>query len=199
MVDANDPKGNLLYAQFMKWFIRSLFQLLGWKIEGDIPKNIKKAVIVGFPHTSNWDLFYTLGLMFTLKRNFRFVIKKEALVFPIKNFLLSLGAYPVRRTKDGTNLVEQIAKVFDEGDEGFLCIAPEGTRKPVTEIKTGFYYIAQKAQVPILVGYLDCSKKTVHIGDVLDSSKTEAEVISELKDILKKAVAKKPENFALLD
>ena len=187
------------YSFSMKWIIRKLFEFSGWRVDGHIPTHINKAVFVGAPHTSNWDLFYTLGLMFTLNRNFRFLIKKEALVFPIKGFLLAMGAYPVERTKKGANSVEQIAKVFDESDECFLCIAPEGTRGPVSELKSGFYHIANQAKVPVVVGYLDYSQKKVHIGEVLDSSQPEAAVMGQLKDILKKAVAVKPENFTLLD
>ena len=185
--------------RFIKWLTLKLFRLSGWRVEGNIPEGIQKAIIVGAPHTSNWDLFYTLGLMFTLDRRFRLVIKKEALVFPIKGLLLGLGAYPIARTKQGTNLVDQIAKIFEEDQECCLCIAPEGTRKAVTELKTGFYHIANKAGVALVVGYPDCDNKVVHIGQLLDSSKSEDEVIRDFKTILKQAVAKRPENFTLLD
>ncbi len=158
---------------------------------------MQKAVLVGAPHTSNWDLFYTLGLMYTLDLNFRFLIKKEALVFPVKNVLLAMGAFPVERKKLGANSVDQIAKVFSENEECFLCIAPEGTRQPVTSWKTGFYHIARTAKVPILVGYLDCQKKKVYIGDTIDPQLSEAEVMRRLATILKKAHARKPENFTL--
>ncbi len=175
-----------------------LFKLSGWNVVGEIPSGMKKAVLVGAPHTSNWDLFYTLGLMYTIDLKFRFLIKEEAMVFPIKYFLRAFGAYPVARSEPGHHYVDQIAHVFDEDEECFLCIAPEGTRKPVKKWKTGFYHIAEKAEVPILIGYLDCSKKNVHIGEVLDPSRlSEEAAMAELKEILKKAVAKKPENFVL--
>ncbi len=186
-----------MMMRLLKSFVRFLFRVSGWRIEGKVPHDLKKAVLVGAPHTSNWDLFYTLGLMFTLNLNFRFLIKDEALVFPIKSFMLALGAYPVKRSEPGQHYVDQIAKVFDETDECFLCIAPEGTRKPVKNWKTGFYHIAKKAKVPVMVGYLDCKLKKVHIGYVLDSNLNEEETMAALKSHLKKAVPKKPENFIL--
>ena len=185
--------------RLIRWIVRTCFRISGWKIESKIPPDLKKAVLIGVPHTSNWDLFYTLGLMFTLKLKFRFVIKKEALVFPLKNFLLALGAYPIDRSKVGANSVQQIANVFNENEECILCIAPEGTRKPVKELKSGFIHIAKHAKVPIIVGYLDCSKKIVHVEDILNSNDSENEIILKVKTILKQAVAKKPENFTLLD
>ncbi len=169
----------------------------GWQVEGDRPAGLQQAVLVGAPHTSNWDLFYTLGLMYTLNLKFRFLIKSEALVFPFTSILHAMGAFPVERKRLGANSVEQIAKVFEDGQECFLCIAPEGTRKPVQTWKTGFYHIARAAKVPILVGFLDCQQKKVHIGDIIDSALSEAEVMGRLKVLLEKAHAKKPENFVL--
>ena len=181
----------------LRKLILFFFKKAGWRIQGEIPKEIRKAVFVGGPHTSNWDLFYTLGLMFSLNIKYRFLIKKEALVFPIKGLLKSLGAYPVERSKEGHNYVDQISKVFEEGDECFLCIAPEGTRKPTKKWKTGFYHIAKKAQVPIVVGYLNCDTKTIHVGDILYAASSEDEVMDLLKNIMKQAVPKNPKNFQL--
>ena len=180
-----------------KSIVRFLFRFSGWTIQGEIPKELKKAVFVGAPHTSNWDLFYTLGLMYTLDINFRFLIKKEALVFPIKGFLTALGAYPVDRKKIGTNYVDQIANVFKESDQCFLCIAPEGTRRAVKKWKSGFYHIAKKAQVPIVAGYINVKEKVVYVGYQISTECVEAEAMEQLKNIMKNAVPVNPKNFAL--
>ncbi len=179
-----------------KFLFKSYFNWTGWTVAGEIPPGVKKAVLIGGAHTSNWDLIFSLGTMFNLDRRFRFIIKKEALVFPLKNFLLALGALPIdRRPCAGHNYVEQLAQVFAQDEECFLCIAPEGTRKPVSKWKTGFYHIAQQAGVPIIVCYLDYEKKVAHIGKALSSERSLEETLAEAKLVLQNAKPKIPQNF----
>ena len=181
-----------------KIIFRSYFKITGWKIQGEIPCGIRKAVLVGGAHTSNWDLIYTLGAMFTLDRKFRFMIKKEALVFPLKNFLLSLGALPIDRdSKSKLNYVEQLALVFKNSEECFLCIAPEGTRKAIKKWKTGYYHIAKQANVPVIVCCLDYGKKRACIKKTIYTQKTEPEAMAEMKSSLKGVVPRNPQNFIL--
>ena len=183
-------------ASLFKFIIRFYFNKTGWTVAGEIPSHINKAVLVAGGHTSNWDLIYSLGTMFTLNKNFKFIIKQEALVFPIKNFLLALGALPVNRSpKEKHNYVDQLASTFADKSEMFLCIAPEGTRKSVKKWKTGYYYIAKKSNVPIIVCYLDYKTKVAHIGKVIETNKPEPEVMAEMKKVLVHAVPKIPENF----
>jgi 1-acyl-sn-glycerol-3-phosphate acyltransferase len=172
--------------------------MTGWRVQGEIPPGVNKAVLVGGGHTSNWDLVYALGTMFTINRRFRYIIKKEALVFPLKNFLLSLGAIPIDRSPQAKhNYVDQLAQVFDSSKECFLCIAPEGTRKAVKKWKTGFYHIAQRARVPVIVCYLDYPQKIAHVGCVLGLELSEEEAMLKMKEELKKAAPLIPENFVL--
>lgn len=181
-----------------KNFFKHYFNLTGWKIQGEIPPGINKAVLIGGAHTSNWDLLYSLGTMFNLNRKFRFIIKKEALVFPVKNFLLTLGALPIDRNPNAThNYVDQLAQVFNDSEECFLCIAPEGTRKAVKKWKTGFYHIAQKANVPVIVCYLDYKNKIANIGKVLDKNLSQEEAMAQMKEFLLQANPKNPQNFAI--
>mgnify|MGYP003682976793 CR=1 FL=1 len=181
-----------------KYLFKFYFEITGWKVSGNIPPGVNKAVLIGGGHTSNWDLIYSLGTMFTLNRKFRFIIKKEALVFPLKNFLLKMGALPViRNSNKATNYVDQLAKVFKESEECFLCIAPEGTRKAVKKWKTGYYHIAKSANVPIIVCFLDYQKKLAHIGPLIETDLSEEEVLAATKDYLKLAVPKNPKNFIL--
>lgn len=134
--------------------------------------------------------------MFTLEREFKFLIKKEALVFPIKNFLLSLGALPINRGPNAKmSYVDQLATVFSSRKEFFLCIAPEGTRKAVKKWKTGYYHIAKKADVPVIVCYLDYANKVAKIGKILYTNIPEDELTIEMKNVLKQASPKNPKNF----
>lgn len=170
------------------------FRWRGWRVVGELPKDLRRAVIVGGAHTSNWDLLFTLITMFHLNKKFRFMIKKEALVFPLRGLLLRLGALPVERNSK-KNAVDQVAQVINESEECFLCIAPEGTRKPVKDWKSGYYYIAKTADVPVMVAYLDYPKKTLHVGTFLTEGLTVEQSMSELKQVMGRSVPVKPKNF----
>lgn len=137
------------------------FKLLGWSIEGNTDfskETIKKAVIIAAPHTS-WHDFY-IGLLLRkitgVKTNF--VGKKELFKWPFGFYFRAIGGKPVNRASR-TNMVDQVVQLFKEDDEFRLTLAPEGTRKKVEEWKTGFYYIAKAAQVPIIMFTLDFENK----------------------------------------
>ena len=138
-------------------------RLMGWKITGAINPEIKKCILMVIPHTS-WHDFY-LGL-FTrgitgLEMNF--VGKKELFRFPFGWYFRWMGGAPLDRT-GGLNKVDSIAAIFEEKDFFRMAISPEGTRKKVIELKTGFYYIALKAKVPIIPVAFNYGQKEVHIG-----------------------------------
>lgn len=138
------------------------FRLMGWKIEGTINETIKKCVLMVVPHTS-WHDFY-LGI-FTrgitgLEMNY--IAKKELFKFPFGAYFRWMGGEPLDRTGN-KNKVEAIAEVFNKKETFRLAIAPEGTRKKVKELKSGFYYIALKAGVPIIPIAFDFGNKTVKI------------------------------------
>ncbi|WP_115462955.1 1-acyl-sn-glycerol-3-phosphate acyltransferase [Winogradskyella aurantiaca] len=137
------------------------FKLLGWNIEGNsnFSKDIvKKAVLIAAPHTS-WHDFY-IGLLLRkitgVKTNF--IGKKELFIWPFGYYFRSIGGKPVDRGTKG-NMVDQIVKLFENEEEFRLTLAPEGTRKKVEEWKTGFYYIAKAAGVPIIMFTLDFENK----------------------------------------
>jgi 1-acyl-sn-glycerol-3-phosphate acyltransferase len=138
------------------------FKLMGWKINGSIAPEIRKCIMIVVPHTS-WHDFY-LGI-FTrgitgLEMNY--VAKKELFRFPFGWYFKWMGGAPLNRKKN-ENKVDAIAKVFETKEVFRLAIAPEGTRKKVTEWKTGFYYIAMKANIPIIPVAFDYAKKEVKL------------------------------------
>jgi 1-acyl-sn-glycerol-3-phosphate acyltransferase len=129
----------------------------GWRAEG-VPDVPKKAVLIAAPHTSNWDFPFTLAVSYVLDLDFSW-LGKHTLFDPPFGFLFRwLGGLPVDR-RDRNNLVASVAQVLKEHDELLLLIAPEGTRSRVGRWKTGFYYIALNAGVPIVLGYLDFARK----------------------------------------
>ena len=139
--------------------------LLGWRIIGNTnfsQDTIKKAVIIAAPHTSWHDFFIGLYLRKITGVKTNFVAKKELFKWPIKYYFLAIGGKALDRTS-GQNKVEAIADLFKNEDEFRLTLAPEGTRKKVEEWKTGFYYIAKTANVPIIMFTLDFKNKQNHI------------------------------------
>ncbi|SHH51604.1 1-acyl-sn-glycerol-3-phosphate acyltransferase [Winogradskyella jejuensis] len=137
------------------------FKLLGWKVVGNTnfsQDKVKKAVIIAAPHTSWHDFFIGLYLRKVTGVKTNFIGKKELFVWPLKYYFRAIGGRPVDRTS-GQNKVEAIAKLFEGEEEFRLTLAPEGTRKKVDEWKTGFYYIAKAAKVPIIMFTLDFKNK----------------------------------------
>jgi 1-acyl-sn-glycerol-3-phosphate acyltransferase len=143
---------------------RILMRLLGWRVDGKLP-DLPKYVLIGAPHTSNWDFVLFLGLIFHLRANVHFMGKAEIFRFPIGWFFRYCGGVPVDRKKS-TGLVDQMVKVYNESEKFILTIAPEGTRHQVVEWKRGFYHIAKGAGIPIVMAVVDGKHKEVRIGQV---------------------------------
>ncbi len=139
-------------------------RLFGWHIDGKLP-DIPKFILIGAPHTSNWDFVLFLGVVFTLRVNVHFMGKAELFRSPLGWFFRYCGGIPVDRKKS-TGLVEQMVKASNESENFILTITPEGTRHQVVEWKRGFYHIAKEAGIPIVIAVVDGKHKTVRIGQV---------------------------------
>ncbi len=142
----------------------ALLKLGGWKLEGALPADAARCVMIAAPHTSNWDLPYTLMVAFALRLHIRWLGKASIFKFPFGGVMRWLGGLPVDRSKNN-NLVQASAAVL-KGSSGplQLVVAPEGTRGKTREWKSGFYFIALEAGVPILLTYLDYGRKVGGIG-----------------------------------
>lgn len=141
--------------------------ILGWKLAGNVTMSkdtIKKAVIIGAPHTSWHDFYIALLMRQVIGIKSNFVAKKELFKWPFKYFFKAIGGAPLDR-RPGQNKVEAIAKLFESTDEFRLALSPEGTRLKVLEWKTGFYYIAKKANVPIIMFTFDFEHKQNKISE----------------------------------
>lgn len=136
----------------------------GWSIDGKLP-DIPKFVLIGAPHTSNWDAILFLAVIFSLRANVHVMAKAEAFRFPVAWLFRYCGGIPVDRKKS-TGMVDQMVRIFNESEKFILTIAPEGTRHQVVEWKRGFYYIAKGAGIPIVMAVVDGRHKTVRIGQV---------------------------------
>lgn len=145
----------------MKFLSRLLLKLLGWKIIVDIPQDVKKYVIAVAPHTSWIDFPMGLLIRAALDRRVYYLGKKELFDGPFGFFFRWTGGKPVNR-QQSSGLVHQVAQHFAEHDAFAIALAPEGTRKKVKNLKSGFYYIAREAGVPVIPCVFDFEHKTVH-------------------------------------
>jgi len=166
--------------------------VFGWKIEGDFDRSIKKAVLVCAPHTSFQDFFISIAARRILKVEINFVGKKELFNGPFGWYFKWMGGAPLNRNK-AENKVEAIANIIKNKEEFRLAIAPEGTRKKVEKWKTGYYYIALKAAVPIIPVGFDYPNKTIRIGQAFyPTGDLEKDEIS-LRAFYKNIIGKNPE------
>lgn len=157
---------------------RLYLRLTGWRVEGRIP-DTSKAVVIAAPHTSNWDLPIMLAVSYVLGIRPAWLGKKELFRWPFGGVMRWLGGLPIdRRVRQ--NHVQQAVAAFATADRLFLVIPPSGTRSRATHWKSGFYYIARGARVPIMCAFLDYRRKVGGIGPVLMASSS---VVSDMEEI----------------
>ncbi len=140
-----------------------LYRIFGWSIEGKFPKDQPKYIVVVAPHTSNWDFFLGLFTRTITQDDIKFIGKHSIFFFPLGILLRALGGYPVDRSKS-TNFVDAVVDIFNSKEKFAITITPEGTRSKVERFKTGFYYIAKKANVPLVPVTINGPRKLIHIG-----------------------------------
>lgn len=178
--------------------IRSLFRycalrylkLQGWRLCGEIPA-ARRYVIIAAPHTSNWDLPMTLAVVFAFNLKVHFLAKHTLFIFPFGALMRWLGGIPVNRTS-AHNFVEQAVDLFSQHEELILIVPPEGTRQKVRYWKSGFYYIAQGAGVPIVLGFIDFKRKLAGFGgEFIPTGSYEAD-IGEIQQFYSGITGKNP-------
>lgn len=173
-----------LFARFMA------FQVFKFILKGEFPKD-PKFVIAVVPHTSNWDFILAIGIRTYLNEPIHFVGKKELFTPLTAWFFRQLGGMPLNRKKN-ENMVDAISRMFSEHAVFRMAIAPEGTRKKVSEWKTGFYYIAKKAEVPILPIAFDWAKREMTFHPLFSPTDNKEKDLNHLKALFKGVVGKVP-------
>ena len=167
------------------------FRIFKFSIKGDFPKD-PKFVIAVVPHTSNWDFFVAIGIRTYLREPIHFVGKKELFTPLTAWFFKGLGGMPLNRRKN-EKVVDAISRMYQEEDVFRMAIAPEGTRKKVDQWKTGFYYIALKAGVPILPTELDWNKRVMTFHPLFTPTGNVEKDFARLQSLFKGAVGRNPE------
>ena len=176
----------------MKTLSKFIFWISGWKTAGEVPQ-LKKYVAILAPHTSGWDLILGLCARYIFNLQISLMAKAEIFRFPFGPILRAMGGIPVDRSSSH-NMVDQAVEIFKQRENFILAIAPEGTRAYAPKWKTGFYYIALKAQVPILLTYLDFANKVVGIGPTFYPTGNVEKDIEAIMDFYRPIKGKHPEN-----
>lgn len=140
-----------------------VLKIIGWRVVGELPTK-HRFVAIGAPHTSNWDFALMLLAVFVTRMDAHWMGKDALFPKPFVWFVKWMGGISINRSQSN-NTVEQMIEHFNDHDELVVIIPPEGTRRRVTEWKTGFYHIAHGANVPIVLGFIDASTKTMGFGE----------------------------------
>jgi len=174
----------------LKLFSKTLLRLTGWQLDVVLPEE-NKFVLIGAPHTSNWDFPLALLTFWTLDLKIYWVAKIQMFWGPLYYLLTFLGGIPVDRSSSH-GFIEQIAKRFNQADKMVLAIAPEGTRSKTNYWKSGFYHIAISAKVPICLAYIDYSRRALGFAQILYPSGNIDADMEIIADFYKNIIGKRP-------
>lgn len=182
----------------IKWLCKLYLRAIGWKTGSTLPVSVKKCVLVGAPHTSNMDYPIALATLYASGVRVRFLAKKSLFRFPLGILMKLTGGLPVDRSRH-TNMVEAMVDMFSRNEKLILLIPAEGTRSYVKEWKSGFYYTALGAGVPIALGYLDYGRKIAGFGKLYYPTGNYQKDLAEIKDYYRQFRARYPEKSSLND
>lgn len=177
-----------------KIFGKFILFIFGWKTKLDKDNFVKKCVMIAAPHTTNWDLVFAMAFYWKEGVEANFFIKDDWTKGFVGYFIKKMGGIGVTRGKKN-NLVDFAVKNFSKKEEFILLVPAEATRKRVNKWKKGFYVIAQKSNVPVLLGYLDYKKKEAGIGPVINLTDNFEEDMMKIQNFYKNISAKYPENY----
>lgn len=177
-----------------------IFKQTGWKVDHHLPPAIQKCIIIAAPHTSNWDFWYCMAAFSIYRLKIRFTVKNEWMRFPFNLIMKPLGGIGIDRSprKDGNrpSFVDAMTSLFNQNEELIIVITPEGTRSKREQWKTGFFHIAEQANVPILLGYVDYATKTAGIGKVIHPIEFN-QTMDEIMEFYSHITPKFPADFSL--
>lgn len=184
---ANRPK-------IVQWFGRALQKVSGWKVEGEIP-NLKKFILVGAPHTSNWDFVHALILIWAVDLKLNVLAKHTLFEIPfLKNILSGIGGIPVNR-KNPQLVVDEVSKLTERDGGVIIGLTPEGTRKRVEKWKSGFLRIAKQTDCKIVLIGIDFEKKICSFSGFFEPTGDNDRDIEFIKNFYKNFKPKIPSNF----
>lgn len=166
-----------------------LLKRMGWLAEGTIP-DCARVVVAVAPHSSNWDFVVGAAMMVALELRVSFIAKHTLFRWPVGRFMRWLGGIPIDRTHP-EGFAEQMIGVFGSGAPLWLAVAPEGTRKAGVRFKSGFYRIAQAAQVPILPVYFNHQRRVIGFLPLMEPQADLEAGMEEVRELLLKHGARR--------
>ena len=175
----------------MKLISQIIIKILGWELEVNLPKH-NRYVLIGYPHTSNWDFVLGMFAKWAMGMPLNWVAKHSLFWGPFKPLFISMGGVPLNRNQS-TGFIDKNIQLFNERESFVLGIMPEGTRSKTDRLKTGFYYIADGAQVPIALAYMDYKKKRLGVGKVMETTGDIHIDFEIIKEFYQDKVGYKPE------
>ena len=170
-------------------------KIIRWRVEGSLPTDHKKYVLIVAPHTSNWDFIMFIFTVSVLRLQPSVLIKDTLFIGPLGWFLRYCGAIPVNRKQAGS-LVTYISDIYAAKEEFVLIITPEGTRSPNAKWKRGFHHVATTAGVPILVVYVDSARRKIGVEGLMQPGEDIDADIQTLKTFFDTKKGLKPQNYA---
>lgn len=177
-------------------------KLMGWETDNHWPENLSQCVMIAAPHTSNWDALYARLALKALGVNVRLTIKDSYMKFPLGPFVRAMGGIGIdRRPKQAgeprPSMVQVMTDLFKHHPELVMLVTPEGTRARQEQWKTGFYYVAVNAGVPIALAYMDYEHKKAGVGKIIHPTGNFEEDMAEIMDFYAGIQAKFPEEFSV--
>lgn len=170
-----------------------LLKILGWRVTGQFPTHAKVIVAVG-PHTSNWDFVIGVAGILAVGIDVRYLMKKEAFIWPLSKLFVWLGGVPLDRSSTA-DTVEQLVTHFNHAEKLWVAIAPEGTRKKVSNWKTGFLRVAKQANIPILLVAWDYPSKQFIVDRLWSPSGDDCADAEAIREYMRgRFVGRHPEN-----
>jgi len=177
-------------------------KLMGWETDNHWPENLSQCVMIAAPHTSNWDALYARLALKALGVNVRLTIKDSYMKFPLGPFVRAMGGIGIdRRPKQAgeprPSMVQVMTDLFKHHPELVMLVTPEGTRARQEQWKTGFYYVAVNAGVPIALAYMDYEQKKAGVGKIIHPTGNFEEDMAEIMDFYAGIQAKFPKEFSV--
>jgi 1-acyl-sn-glycerol-3-phosphate acyltransferase len=185
------PVVNTILRAFSVHFLR----MTGWQVQGTLPPGARKSVLIAAPHTSNWDLPYTLMLAFVLQLNVHWMGKASLFRWPFGPVMRWLGGIAVDRSRSGNLVAASAAALVAADGPTQLVVPPEGTRGKTRQWKTGFYYIALEARVPIVLAFVDYERKIGGLGPVFAPTGDVEADLAQIKRFYAPIKGKRPTQF----
>ncbi len=171
-----------------------VLKMMGWKLEKNLPPE-KKFVVIAAPHTSNWDFLFFLLYVWAIGHKIKWGGKHTLFKKPFGVLLKKVGGIPIDR-RQKNNFVDTIVEEMNRSEEFVITLTPEGTRSRAERWKTGFYFIAKKANVPVALGYIDYEKKHVGIAGYYYPSDNLENDLKMLSEFYEGKVGKKPQHHS---